>query len=55
MPRAPPIRVPSVAYAMAGVPSIAPRAYRTPESSRGPSNRSVPLSNSARSRASGSR
>ena len=42
MPIAPPIRVASVANAIAGVPSTSPRAHSTPESSRGASRRSVP-------------
>src|SRR2546423_878601 len=54
-PRAPPIRVPSVTYATTGVPSTSPRAVSAPESSRGFSSRSVPWSNSERSRISGSR
>src|SRR5690606_25184941 len=54
-PRAPPILVPSVANAIAGVPSISPRAYSTPEVSLGISRRSEPESNNDRSRTSGSR
>ena len=52
MPIAPPIRVASVANAIAGVPSTSPRAHSTPESSRGASRRSVPRSNRARRRSS---
>jgi hypothetical protein len=52
---APPILVPSLAYATAGVPSISPRAHSTPESSRGIISRSDPVSKRARSRNSGSR
>ena len=42
VPIAPPMRVASVANAIAVVPSISPRAHSTPESSRGMSSRSVP-------------
>ena len=55
VPMAPPIRVASVAKAITAVPSTSPRAASAPESSRGTSRRSVPASNSARRRASGSR
>ena len=48
-------RVASEANAMAGVPSIRPRADSTPVSLRSTSSRSVPWSNRPRSRSSGSR
>jgi hypothetical protein len=55
IPMAPPIFVPSVAYAIAGVPSISPFAHSTPELSRCIVRRSVPRSNRLRRRSSGSR
>src|SRR5215210_603399 len=54
-PIAPPITVASVQNAIAGLPCTVPRAYRTPEASRGMSACIDPSSNNRSRRSSGSR